>query len=167
MAVWSSTIKHNKAEKKLLFPEMRMTRTIFIRAAMNLFFKSIFRKYSFFFFSFFCFFCILAFCFFFLLVCFLKLKIYILIHIQLCERVVIKFFHSASFRKQDYFFCLNLNKCNCIKSFTNNWLKAEWIINQKILDIKVCCCPWSTEKLQTLFLEVALVHFNKKCRSWS
>ena len=120
-----------------------------------------------FFFSFFCFFCILALFCFFLLVCILKLKIYILIHIGLCERWVIKFFHSVGFRKQDYFFWLNLKKCNCIKIFTNNWLKTEWIMYQKILDMKVCCCLWSTEKFQTSLLEVASVHFNEKYRSWS
>ena len=49
------------------------------------FFKSIFRRYSLFFFSFFCFF---DYCFFCLFVrCFLKWKMYILIHIWLCGRV--------------------------------------------------------------------------------
>ena len=47
-------------KKILLFPEMRVTRKIFTRAAANLFFQSIFRRYSLFFFSFFCFFCILV-----------------------------------------------------------------------------------------------------------
>ena len=47
-----------------------------------------------------------------LLVCFLKLKIYILINIQLCGRVSDKiFFYQANFQKQDYFFGLEV-LCN-------------------------------------------------------
>ena len=56
-----------KTQKKLLFLEMQVTRKIVTRA----------------FFSYFCFFFILVFCC--LLVCFLKLKIYIVIHIRLSE----------------------------------------------------------------------------------
>ena len=51
-------------------------------------------------FSFLCFFFFLAFlyyCLFFLLVCFLKLKIYILKHIRLCGRVSDKYFFTRSF----------------------------------------------------------------------
>ena len=56
----------------LLFLEIRVTRKVFTRAASNLFFWSISRRYSLFFFSFFCFF---GSCFFLLFVsCFLKLK---------------------------------------------------------------------------------------------
>ena len=58
-----------KTQKKLLFLEMQVTRKIVTRA----------------FFSYFCFFFILVFCC--LLVCFLKLKIYILIHIRLSRTV--------------------------------------------------------------------------------
>ena len=47
-------------KKKLLFPEIRVTRKIFTRTTA-IFFKSIFWRYSLFFFSLFCFFCILVF----------------------------------------------------------------------------------------------------------
>ena len=131
-----------------------------------------FLEIFFFFFSFFFFFCILVlFCFlllFFLLVCFLKLKIYILIYIQLCGWVSNKKFSPGRFPETRLFvYWLNPNKFNCIQIFTNNWLKTELIMNKKILDMKVCCYFWSTEKFQTSLLEVASVHFNKKYRSWS
>ena len=66
---------------------------------------------SLFFFIFFCFFCILVFLLFlFCSVVFLKLKIYVLIHIRLCGRVSDKkHFHPADFRKQDHFFWPNRN----------------------------------------------------------
>ena len=66
---------------------------------------------SLFFFIFFCFFCILVFLLFlFCFVVFLKLKIYVLIHIRLCGRVSDKkHFHPADFRKQDHFFWPNRN----------------------------------------------------------
>ena len=64
-----------RPKKILLFPKMR--------AAAN-FFLSILRRYSIFFFSFFRFFYIVVFC---LFVWFLKIKIYILIHIRLCGQV--------------------------------------------------------------------------------
>ena len=51
-------------------------------------------SFAFFVFCFFVFFC--------LLVCFLKLKTYILIHIRLCG--LVSNFLPAGFRKQDYFF---------------------------------------------------------------
>ena len=38
-------------------------------------------------------------------------------------------------------------------------------MNQKVLDMKVCCCLRNTEKFQTSFLEVDSVHFNEKYRS--
>ena len=105
---------------------------------------------------------------FFLLVCFLKLKIYILIYIQLCGWVSNKKFSPGRFPETRLFvYWLNPNKFNCIQIFTNNWLKTELIMNKKILDMKVCCYLWSTEKFQTSLLEVASVHFNKKYRSWS
>ena len=72
----------NSETKKiiLLFPEMRVMRKNFIRAAANLFFQAIFRKYSLFFITFDTFFdsCLFVVC------CFLKWKMYILIHIRLC-----------------------------------------------------------------------------------
>ena len=150
---------------------MGVTRKIFTRAAANLLLA--FREYSHFFFSFFWFFRILALFFFlffflfFLLVCFLKLKYIFWYTFDYASGWAIKNFHSAGFPKQDYFFRPNFNECTCIKIFTNNWLKTKWIINQKILDMKVCCCLRSTAKFQTSFLEVALVHFNEKYRSWS
>ena len=49
----------------------------------------------------------------------------------------------------------------------SEFLTWPWIMNQKILNMKVCCCLWNTEKFQTSLLEVASVHFNKKYRSWS
>ena len=66
---------------------------------------------SLFFFIFFCFFCILVFLLFlFCFVVFLKLKIYVLIHIRLCGRVSDKkHFHPADFQKQDHFFWPNRN----------------------------------------------------------
>ena len=62
------SFKRKAKKKKLLFPEMQVTRKIFTRAATN--------------FALLVFLLVL-----FLLVCFLKLKIYILIHIQLCRWV--------------------------------------------------------------------------------
>ena len=95
-------------KKILLFPEMRVTRKIFTRAGANLFFQSIFRRYSLFFFSFFCFFVflLLLLLFFCLFVCFLKLKIYILIQIRLYGRVSDKkiFTRSISGNKTNFFF---------------------------------------------------------------
>ena len=65
---------------------MRVTRKILTQAAANLFFKSIFQRYSLFFFGFFSFFLYYS-LFVFFAFFFLKFKIYILIHIRLCGRV--------------------------------------------------------------------------------
>ena len=64
----STFLQTQGQKKKLLFPEMQVTRKIFTWAATN--------------FALLVFLLVL-----FLLVCFLKLKIYILIHIQLCRWV--------------------------------------------------------------------------------
>ena len=68
------------------------------------FFQPIFRRYYFFFFSFYCFFVLLFFCFC-LYVSFLKLKICILVHIQLCGRVSDKNFFTLpiSWNKTTFF----------------------------------------------------------------
>ena len=74
-----------------MFPEMRVMRKIFARAAANLFFLIDFSEiFSFLFLFSFAFFypCFLF------VACFLKLKIYILIHIRLCERVSDKKFFT-------------------------------------------------------------------------
>ena len=73
-----------EAKKNLLFPEMWMTSKIFTRAAANLFFLIDFLTI----FSFLLFLLLFLYpCFLCLFVCFLKSKIYILIHIQQCGRV--------------------------------------------------------------------------------
>ena len=138
---------------------MRLTRRIFTRATANLFLELIFRKYSLFFVL------LLRFAFFACFFCEIKNK-YSDTHSTMRAGGWQEIFYSTGFRKQNYFFWPNLNKRNCTKIFTNNWLKTEWIINQKILDMKICYCLWSSEKFQTSFLEVALVHFNRKYRSW-
>ena len=85
----------------LLFPEMRVTRKISTGRPQICFFNRfsgdiIFSSFVFFFLGGF------------LLVFFLKLKIYIPIHIRLCGRVSDKKNpHPADFRKQDYFFWPN------------------------------------------------------------
>ena len=98
-----------RQKKILLFPEMRVTRKIFARAVANLFFLNLFSgnilfsSLVSFVVVFWGFFCILVFfcCCFCLFVYFLKLKVYILIHVAY-ERQ--KHFHPADFRKQNYFF---------------------------------------------------------------
>ena len=86
---------------------MWVTRKIFSRGATNLFFKSIFWRFSLFFFSLFCFFCILVF----LLIClFFEIKVFILIQIWLCRQVTDKkILHPAGSWKQGYFFFLALD----------------------------------------------------------
>ena len=78
---------------------MQMTRKFFTRAAASLFF---FNRFS----GDILFSSLISFAFLILVfVCFLELKMYILIHIRLCRRVRDKKkFHPAGFRKQDYFF---------------------------------------------------------------
>ena len=126
---------------------MRVMRKIFARAVANLFFN----RFSGNILQFLLLFCVLVlFCFF----CFVGLFFF-----------WYTFDHKGGWeiqkispgRKQDYFFWPNLHKFNCVKIFTNNWLKTEWIMNQNILDVKVCRCLWSTEKFQTSLLEVASV----------
>ena len=87
-----------RQKKILLFPEMRVTRKIFARAVANLFFLNLFSG-NILFSSLVSF--VVVFCFFCLFVYFLKLKVYILIHVAY-ERQ--KHFHPADFRKQNYFF---------------------------------------------------------------
>ena len=78
----------------------------------------------------FAFLCILV-LFFCLFVCFLKLKIYILIQIWLCGWVSDKkFFTRPVSGNKAIFISPDLNKFNVIKIFTNNWLKTEWIMGQ-------------------------------------
>ena len=87
-----------RQKKILLFPEMRVTRKIFARAVANLFFLNLFSG-NILFSSLVSF--VVVFCFFCLFVYFLKLKVYILIHVAY-ERQ--KHFHPADFREQNYFF---------------------------------------------------------------
>ena len=87
-----------RQKKILLFPGMRVTRKIFARAVANLFFLNLFSG-NILFSSLVSF--VVVFCFFCLFVYFLKLKVYILIHVAY-ERQ--KHFHPADFRKQNYFF---------------------------------------------------------------
>ena len=87
-----------RQKKILLFPEMRVTRKIFARAVANLFFLNLFSG-NILFSSLVSF--VVVFCFFCLFVYFLKLKVYILIHVAY-ERQ--KHFHPTDFRKQNYFF---------------------------------------------------------------
>ena len=67
-----------RQKKILLFPEMRVTRKIFARAVANLFFLNLFSG-NILFSSLVSF--VVVFCFFCLFVYFLKLKVYILIHV--------------------------------------------------------------------------------------
>ena len=89
-----------KAKKILFFPEILVARNIFTQMTANLFFQSIFQIYYLVFFSFFSFF------YYFFVCCFLKLKMCIVIHIQLCGRVSIKeIFTQPIFRNKTTFFC--------------------------------------------------------------
>ena len=81
-----------------MFPEMRVTRKLFTRAAANLFFNQF--SGDIFFSS------LVSFTFLYSwFLCFLKLKIYILIHIRLCGRVSDKkkFTQSISGNKTTFF----------------------------------------------------------------
>ena len=102
-----------RPKKNYAFPEMRVTTKIFTWRPQIFFFKSVFRRCSLLFFCFFAgfFFAFFDSFFFCLFVwCFWKSKMYILIHIWLCERVSDKKkFHSANFQKQNSFFWPNIN----------------------------------------------------------
>ena len=101
-----------KAKKILFFPEILVARNIFTQMTANLFFQSIFQIYYLVFFSFFSFF------YYFFVCCFLKLKMYIVIHIQLCGRVSIKeIFTQPIFRNKTTFFCTR----NVSSMYTTDW----------------------------------------------
>ena len=104
---------------------MQVTNKIFTRAAANLFFKSIFQRYSIFFFSFFC-------CFFCLFVCLLKLKIYILLHSRLWGRVENKkhFTRPISGNKTTSFWQKVWNFATLsFTNFQNGWYLGEIQVN--------------------------------------
>ena len=91
-------------EKILSFPEMRVTRKIFTQMVANLFFLSIFRRYSLFFFSFISFFNSCFFCLFVCLLFFEIKNIYSDTHWIMQASEWQTHFHPANFRKQSYFF---------------------------------------------------------------
>ena len=88
-------------------------------------FLSIFRRYFLFLFSFFCF----LFC---LFVCFLKLKIYILIHIQLCRRVSNKNIFISQFLETRLLSFWPNNICkSCdltLVKWEYTWSKITWYV---------------------------------------
>ena len=82
---------------------MRVTRKILTQAAANLFFKSIFQRYSLFFFGFFSFFLYYSLFVFFACFFFWNLKYIFWYTFDYAGGWVIKNFHPTDFRKQDYF----------------------------------------------------------------
>ena len=112
-------------KKSLFFPEMQVTRKIFTQTVTNLF-KSNFWRYYLFYISFLCF---IWFLFLFVCLIFLKLKMYILIHIWLCGQVSDKkIFIQLIFRnKTTFFFGLRELKFsgNMYSSYTERLASAK------------------------------------------
>ena len=100
----------------LLFPEMRVTRSIFPGGRkFNLFhrFSGDVLFSSLIYFAFFILFGFLLL----FVCCSLNLKMYIMIHMWLCGRVSDKNFHPADFRKQDYFFLSWVNTAGSCRTY--------------------------------------------------
>ena len=112
-------------------------------------FKLIFQRYSLFFFSFFCIFCILVF----LLVCFVKLKTYILIQNRLCWCVS---------DKKIFTWSISRNKTTFVVGLTND--SRNEVVSQNIFNnLHMILHSWNSAIKEVVFTLEAMYIYRVSC----